>query len=228
MLLWVFVILGITILFIYFFIQNYVSYEKFDEKKRLEAMNGMYNKPYILYSHHKQVFDLLKMFVSYCEKNNISYVMHSGALIGLVRHNSSFIPWDDDINIAILETDEEFFTDYYKSRKLEIIKYTGNQTYKSDNQPFLDLFILDKDTLLYKSKKARQIWPREEFKDIYPLKKTEFVLYNKDGSIEDKVMVNVPNDIIKWITKAYGENVLTNFVSKRPHCMSCFVTPLKF
>lgn len=215
-------------LLIYFYIsRNYISYEKFPEKKRLEAMNGIYNKPYVLYEHHKRLFDLLKKFIAFCEQNDIFYSICCGALIGLVRHNSSFIPWDDDLDICILDSDAHYFTDYYKSDS-EVIKYTENTKYKNDNLPFLDLFILDNNTMQYKSAKARKAWPQDQYHDILPLKQTEFLLYNKEGKVEDSILVNVPNDINQWIKRSYGDDVLTTFFTHEPHCNGCFVTPILF
>lgn len=47
------------------------------------------------------LLEILKSFDAYCRKNGISYVLSDGSLIGAVRHRG-FIPWDDDIDVALL------------------------------------------------------------------------------------------------------------------------------
>lgn len=64
-----------------------------------------------------------------CEKNNINYFLDAGSMLGAVRHKG-FIPWDDDMDIGMLDKDyqkflqlapkelgEEFFLDNYELDK---------------------------------------------------------------------------------------------------------------
>ncbi len=64
-----------------------------------------------LKQHQKDLLELLLKFDSICKENGIRYWLDSGTLLGAVRH-SGFIPWDDDIDVCILDSD------YSKAKKL--------------------------------------------------------------------------------------------------------------
>lgn len=49
-------------------------------------------------------FEILKMFRSFCEENNIRYYLSNGTLLGAVKYKK-FIPWDDDVDVFVPRED---------------------------------------------------------------------------------------------------------------------------
>lgn len=60
--------------------------------------------------------EILKDVHEFCVHNQINYTLFGGTLIGAIRHNG-FIPWDDDLDIAMPRPDYERFVQQYKSSK---------------------------------------------------------------------------------------------------------------
>lgn len=50
------------------------------------------------------LYDILCSIDDICKRNNITYVLHGGSMLGAVRHHD-FIPWDDDVDIMVWHKD---------------------------------------------------------------------------------------------------------------------------
>lgn len=66
----------------------------------------------------KAALDIFKVFQKLCKKHNLSYFAIGGTCIGAVRHQG-YIPWDDDIDVAMPFEDYEKF----KCIALKELKY---------------------------------------------------------------------------------------------------------
>lgn len=71
-------------------------------------LNEEVRNDYVVRSKMKKVWaielGLLDELVRVCKKYKITYYADSGTLIGAIRHKG-FIPWDDDIDIAMMRND---------------------------------------------------------------------------------------------------------------------------
>lgn len=61
-----------------------------------------------LRAHQSVLLELLTEFDRICRAHNIGYVLFAGSALGAVRHQG-FIPWDDDLDVAMLRADYERF-----------------------------------------------------------------------------------------------------------------------
>lgn len=53
-------------------------------------------------------FDMLKVFIGICDSLNLKYYLVCGSCLGAVKYNG-FIPWDDDVDVALPREDYNRF-----------------------------------------------------------------------------------------------------------------------
>lgn len=72
--------------------------------------------------------EILEEVHKFCEKNNLKYVLFFGTLLGAIRHKG-YIPWDDDIDIAMPREDYDVFIRTFDSKNYGIKECTLDKHY---------------------------------------------------------------------------------------------------
>ena len=74
--------------------------------------------------------DLLQKTADFCESNGLRYFLCGGTLIGAVRHKG-YIPWDDDIDIAMPRSDYEKFISIFNRPQnyYQVMSFETNPDY---------------------------------------------------------------------------------------------------
>ena len=90
-------------------------------------MNQDYYDEKVLKKLQRIELGILKEFDKICNENNLVYFLVGGSAIGVVRHKG-FIPWDDDIDVAMPREDYEKFLNIAKEKYSDKYTVINNDT----------------------------------------------------------------------------------------------------
>lgn len=82
----------------------------------------------VLSKVHLLQLKIAKEIKRICDKNNIDYILDSGTLLGAVRHKG-FIPWDDDMDMAMTS---ENYKKFIEACKTDLGEEFFLQTWETD------------------------------------------------------------------------------------------------
>lgn len=171
---------------------------------------------------------MLKKTDEYLRKNNIKYSIMSGTLLGAIRHGG-FIPWDDDIDIAILREDYDKLVSILKNDNLisENLVASGFEIDKTE-MPFIKIYnnsiFVHDDLKNTNSKLWIDIFPFDyipnKFSEIFKLKcyfyqkmyqkKLESINYYSTEHIQKKGVIKYLNKFAVFIANYFNINYLAD------------------
>ncbi len=149
---------------------------------------------------------ILKDVHNFCVKNDIKYFLAHGTLIGAVRHKG-FIPWDDDIDIAMPRQDYDRFISSFNGA-YDYLKVLSFDTAKDYYYPIAKVY--DNRTIM-----------KENIVNTYPGMGINIDIFPIDGIPDDKKDADAHlKKLIRWgkmrdvkqvklsSSRSFGRNVL--------------------
>lgn len=158
-----------------------------------------------------------------CKELNIHYYLIGGTLLGAVRHGG-FIPWDVDIDIAMVRADYEAFKAYYANKESDQFFYQDYSTEKNFAECHAILRL--KNTYVKLKNSENQRYPLQHngiYLDIFPL----------DYAPNDPQKQKKQQNRIRFLSamlqakkcRDYGAGAFRYFVKK---VLSVFLLPVSF
>ena len=148
----------------------------------------------VLREIHQTEYNMLKEVVALFEKHGLRYTIYCGTLLGAVRHKG-FIPWDDDIDLAMPLSDYRKFLQL--GDELET-RYSLVHFDNSCNFPYNWARVFDEQTTLMKKEWSFYPGHYGVFIDIYP-----FV-----GAFSSKIGQSIQNLLfsVAYVMRRAGKN----------------------
>ncbi|MCR4995508.1 MAG: LicD family protein [Bacteroidales bacterium] len=125
-----------------------------------------------LRKHQLKMLEMVVELDKICRRHQIPYFLYGGTLLGAIRHNG-FIPWDDDLDVAVMRKD------YLRLMKIlpeELPDHIALQTNETDpNYFYFFAKLRDRHSLLEEECPYDQVFKeRGVYIDIFPFEKMRF------------------------------------------------------
>lgn len=115
---------------------------------------------------HYKLLEMLKEIDRVCNKYNIRFILDSGSMLGAIRHQG-FIPWDDDLDIAMMRDDYIKFTEVINNELGS--KYRFQCLENTEGYPYNFGKVFDVDTIFVEKFTANQNILHCVYIDVFPM-----------------------------------------------------------
>lgn len=159
-------------------------------------------------------FRILQYIKNICESNHIQYYLVGGTALGAIRHQG-FIPWDDDVDIAMLRDDYEHFCSVMEkdSSDYKLLSINNNKKY---SLPLAK--VIDTNTVLYQLYQ-KDICELGVYVDIFILDNVPQERESQNKLVKGQIVLNrlwnaaqnkdhSEDNIFKAVFKAVGRRIL--------------------
>jgi lipopolysaccharide cholinephosphotransferase len=117
----------------------------------------------VLRKAQMRMLEMLDAFVEICDRHHITYWIACGTLLGARRHQG-FIPWDDDLDVYVMQKDYKKLSSVLQKELPERFKLQARETDKQ--YWFFHSKLRDTKSLLYD--KMRFV-DKGIFVDLFPI-----------------------------------------------------------
>lgn len=163
----------------------------YSREKDYQKRGRLMKETFVLQDLHKVEIEILDEIDRICRKNSINYCLVGGTLLGAVRHGG-FIPWDDDLDVAMPRNDYEKFIDVCKNELSDDFYLHSIETDKTYWLPFIK--IRKKYTIFEEKNIAGLGCKTGIYVDIFPL---------DDAIVIDSFKKRFVTQVIKEISALY-------------------------
>ena len=156
------------------------------------------------------LYEIAKDILCFLNENEIEYFIMYGTLLGQVRHQNTFIPWDTDVDIVIMKSNKNkvikmLFNGFDEKYTFEVYDKIVKINYSKNNSLHMDIYFCEEDEgVLVDTPNDWWIKNRVLINDIFPLKSS--LLYD--------IEVKIPHDSVKILKDTYGEDCLDKAYKK--------------
>lgn len=156
-----------------------------DPKVQQELRERFNPEGSMLRKHQMRMLEMLIEVDKICQKHNIKYWIEGGTLLGAVRHGG-FIPWDDDLDIAVMHDEYKKMLEVLEKELPENMKV---HTFKTD-RTFCSFFAKVRDLNSEIVEKGYHHYTYNGiYIDIFPMRKINKYLSYISNIINYRILV---------------------------------------